>query len=132
MKRRLSLLRDSRGLSAVEFALLCPVLFGFIIGTAQIGILYFANAGLRNAVEEGARAAGVFPRPADSVIRARMAQKRFGLKPQYLGTPVITTGRDGGADFVQITATYRVPLQFVFVKVKPVTLTKTRRVYIWV
>jgi hypothetical protein len=132
MKRRLSLLRDSRGLSAVEFALLCPVLFGFIIGTAQIGILYFANAGLRSAVEEGARTAGVFPRPTDAVIKARMAQKRFGLKPQYLGEPLITTGQDGGADFVQITATYQVPLQFVFVKVKPVTLTKTRRVYIWV
>jgi hypothetical protein len=133
MKRRLSLLRDSRGLSAPSSspcsARSCSASSS---ARAQIGILYFANAGLRNAVEEGARAAGVFPRPADAVIRARMAQKRFGLKPQYLGTPVITTGQDGGADFVQITATYRVPLQFVFVKVKPVTLTKTRRVYIWV
>jgi hypothetical protein len=131
MKRSLSLLRDSRGLSAVEFALLCPVLFGFLIGTAQVGTLYFANAGLRNTVEEGARAAGVYPRPTDTVIKARMAKKRFGLKSQYLGTPVITTGTDGGAQFIQIRQTYTVPLDFVFYSVKPVTLTKTRRVYIY-
>jgi hypothetical protein len=131
MKRRLPLLRDDRGLSAVEFALVCPVLFGFIIGTAQIGSLYFANAGLRNSIEEGARVAGVYPRPTDAVIKARMVKKRFGLKSQYLGTPVITTGKDGGADFIQISLTYKVPLDFVVVSVKPVTLTKTRRVYIY-
>jgi len=131
MKRRLSLLRDCRGLSAVEFALVCPILFGFLIGTAQLGILYFANAGLRNAIEEGARSAGVYPRPTDAAIRARMVQKRFGLRSAYLGNPVITTGKDGGADYVQISLTYQVPLDFVVVPVKPVTLTKTRRVYVY-
>ncbi len=131
MKPRLSLLFDRRGLSAVEFALLCPILFGFIIGTGQVGILYFANAGLRNAVEEGARSAGVYPRPTDTAIKARMVQKRFGLRAQYLSNPVITTGKDGGADYVQISVTYKVPLDFVFVAVKPVTLSKTRRVYVY-
>jgi hypothetical protein len=131
MKRFLALLRDRRGLSAVEFALVCPVLFAFMIGTAQVGILYFANAGLRNAVEEGARVVGVYPRPTDDVIRARMVQKRFGLRSQYIGTPAITTGKDGGADYVQISLTYQVPLDFVFVSVRPVTLTKTRRVYVY-
>jgi hypothetical protein len=131
MKRLISLLRDRRGLSAVEFALVCPVLFGFIIGTAQLGILYFANAGLRNSIEEGARVAGVYPRPTDDVIKARMVTKRFGLKSAYLGTPVITTGTDGGANFIQISLSYRVPLDFVVVSVKPITLTKTRRVYIY-
>jgi Flp pilus assembly pilin Flp len=131
MKLLRSLLRDRRGLSAVEFALVCPVLFGFLIGTAQVGSLYFANAGLRNAVEEGARTAGIFPRPTDDVIKARMVQKRFGLSPQHLGTPQITTGTDGGAAFVEISLSYNAPLQFLIVKVKPVTLTKTRRVYIW-
>jgi Flp pilus assembly pilin Flp len=131
MKRLLSMLRDRRGVSAVEFALICPVLFAFMIGTAQVGILYFANAGLRNAVEEGARSVGIFPRPSYDVIRARMVQKRFGIRPQLLGTPVITNGTDGGADFVQISLSYRVPLDFVFVSVRPVTLTKTRRVYVY-
>jgi hypothetical protein len=131
MKRLLSLIRDRRGLSAVEFALICPVLFGFLIGTAQVGILYFANAGLRNAVEEGARAAGVYPSPSQDDIKARMVKKRFGLRPQYLGTPQIATGKDGGADYIQISITYRVPLDFVVVSVKPITLTKTRRVYVY-
>ena len=131
MKCLRSLLRDRRGLSAVEFALVCPVLFGFLIGTGQLGILYFANAGLRNAVEEGARTVGVYPRPTDATIRARMVQKRFGLRSQYLGTPQITTGKDGGADYVQISLTYQVPLDFVIVSVKPITLTKTRRVYVY-
>jgi hypothetical protein len=131
MNRLHSLLRDRRGLSAVEFALVCPVLFAFLIGTAQVGILYFANAGLRNSVEEGARVVGVFPRPTDDVIKARMVKKRFGIRPQYLSNPVITTGKDGGADYVQISLTYKVPLDFVVVSVKPITLTKTRRVYVY-
>jgi Flp pilus assembly protein TadG len=131
MKLLLSLLRDRRGLSAVEFALVCPVLFGFLIGTAQVGSLYFANAGLRNAIEEGARSAGVYPRPSDTDIKTRMVAKRFGLSPQYLGTPVITTGKDNGADYVEISLSYNAPLQFLIVKVKPITLTKTRRVYVY-
>jgi hypothetical protein len=131
MNRLHSLLRDRRGLSAVEFALVCPVLFAFLIGTAQVGILYFANAGLRNSVEEGARIVGVYPRPTDDVIKARMVKKRFGLRPAYLGNPQISTGKDGGADYVQISQTYQVPLDFVVVAVKPITLTKTRRVYVY-
>ncbi|HEX8622377.1 MAG TPA: TadE/TadG family type IV pilus assembly protein [Allosphingosinicella sp.] len=131
MNRARSLIRDRRGVSAVEFALLCPVLFGFLIGTAQVGTLYLAKAGLSMAVDEGARAAGVYPRPSDDVIKARMVSKRFGLKSKYLGTPQISTGTDGGAQYVQIRLSYTVPLDFVFYSVKPVTLTKTRRVYIY-
>jgi Flp pilus assembly protein TadG len=131
MKRFLALLRDRRGLGAVEFALVCPVLFLFIIGTAELGTLFFANAGVRNAVAEGARAAGVYPRPTDTAIKARMAAKRFGLKAQYLSQPVITTGKDNGVDYINISLTYQVPLDFVFVTVRPVTLTKSRRVYIY-
>ena len=131
MKHFLALLRDRSGLGAVEFALVCPVLFLFIIGTAELGTLFFANAGLRNSVAEGARVAGVYPRPTDAVIKARMADRRFGLKAQYLGTPVITTGQDNGVDYINISLTYQVPLDFVFVTVPPVTLTKSRRVYIY-
>ena len=131
MKRFASLLRDRRGIGAVEFALVVPVLLLFIIGTAQVGTLFMANAGLRNSIAEGARTAGIYPTPTTDVIKARMAKTRYGLKAQYLGTPSVTTGTDNGVNYVQISQSYTVPLDFVFISLRPVTLTKTRRVYVY-
>ena len=84
IKRFRSLLGDRRGVGTVEFALACPVLFFFLIGASQIGVLFYANAGLRNTVAEGARIATIYPTPSTTTIKARMAAKRFGLD-QLLG-----------------------------------------------
>lgn len=122
--------RDRRGISAVEFAILAPVLLGAIIGAAQMGILFLAQAGLRNAVGEGARCATLWPRPTDTVIQSRIARNRFGLDTSHLSTPTLTYGTDSSATYLQISATYSVPLDFVFYHPNPITLTETRRVFV--
>jgi len=123
--------RDRRGGGAVEFALIAPILFGAIIGIAQLGILFFANAGLSNAVAEGARYATIYPKPTDTQIRARIAAQRFGLKANLLTTPTITPGTSSGAKYVDISMSYAVPLDFVFFDGPTVTLVKTRRAYVF-
>jgi Flp pilus assembly protein TadG len=130
MRSLARLLRDRRGLGAVEFALACPILLLGIIGTAQLGTLYFANAGLTNAIAEGARLATIYPRPTNTQIQARITAKRFGLEPARMTTPVITSGTSDGANYLEISATYSVPLDFVFLQTRPVTLTKRRRVFV--
>lgn len=124
------LLRREHGAAAVEFALIAPAFLLMIIGIAQLGILFMANAGLRHAVGEAARLATLYPRPTEQQIRDRLADDQFGLEQAYLSDPQITYGSSDGADYAEITVTYTVPLDFVFVTVPPVSLTETRRVFI--
>lgn len=54
LKRRL---RNQKGVSAVEFALVLPVLLLFLGGTIDFGIIFFVNHMTGNAAREGARLA---------------------------------------------------------------------------
>jgi Flp pilus assembly protein TadG len=131
MRRCFSLLRrDARGIAAVEFGLLVPIFLAMVIGATQVGVLFFAHAGLRNAVGEAARYATIWPRPTDAQIKAYLQTRKFGLVAANLGTPTITTGTDSSATYLNITLTYNVPLNFIFYRPPAVTLTETRRVYV--
>lgn len=122
--------RDRRGIATTEFALVAPVLVLFIVGVAQLGILFMANAGLRNAVAEGARLATIWPRPSDAAIRDRILSSDFGLEPTRMSTPTIVHGTDANVNYVDISATYAVRLDFIFFETEPVTLTATRRAFV--
>ena len=129
--------RSERAAAALEFALAAPALIAMIIGIAQLGILYLANAGLRNAVAEGARFATIWRadlsparRPTDAEIRTRILNSEFGLIPANMTTPSITHGVDSGANYVDISVSYTVPLNFIFFEIPDVTLTESRRAYV--
>jgi Flp pilus assembly protein TadG len=129
--RIVRIVRDQRAVGAVEFALIAPVLFMMIIGIAQMGTLFLANAGLKHAAAEGARFAALHPRPEAPAIRTKILQKKLSLKAERLGPVLITPGTVNGTDFLDVTLTYSVPLNFVFVRVSPVTLREQRRVFIY-
>lgn len=129
MSRRTALRRNQRGATAIEFALAAPVLLVFIIGIAQLGLLFFANAGLRSSVAEGARYATIFPRPTDAEITARAMQQRFGLDPAHLTGPTLAHGTSDGVAYVDISMSYAVPIDFLFFKTPPVTISVTRRAF---
>ena len=120
---------SARGSAAVQFALALPVLVLFIIGIAQMGILFAANAGMQQALGEGARMATLFPRPIDSAISARIMQTRFSLKSEYLTAPTFTHGTSSGVPYVDITLVYKPRLNFVFFTGPQITMTKTRRAF---
>ena len=122
--------RNADGAAAVEFVLIAPALILLIVGIAQLGVLFMANAGLRHAVGEGARLATIYPRPSHDAIRARIADTRYGLDPAKLSTPTITPGTDDDAPYLDIRATYTVTPDFVFFSLPPVTLTETRRAFV--
>jgi len=131
MKKLQLFRRDNRGATAVEFALIIPVFFGMLIGITQLGSLYFAGADLRNSVAAGARKAQIFPRPAPAEVTAAVRNRIFKLNSAYLTGPTVTQGTDAnGYAFYLIEASYAVPLNFVFFKTPPVTLTESRRVYL--
>jgi Flp pilus assembly protein TadG len=128
--KQLRILRDSRGLGAVEFAIIAPALFAIIIGITQLGVLYFANADLRNAVAAGARYASIFPRPSTDAIKERTSKQLAHLQGSRLTAPKVTYATDArGYDYAEIELTYSVPLNFV-VSSPAVTLKETRRVFL--
>lgn len=130
--RSLSRLRDDRnGVTAIEAALLLPVLVLAMVGIAQLGILYFAHSGLRNLVAEGARFATVSPRPTDPAIKARIQQGGFGLVQERISAPVISYGKEGQADYADIELSYSVRLNFIFWNTDPIELTERRRVFLY-
>jgi Flp pilus assembly protein TadG len=130
MRSQTDIIQNERGASAVEFAIAVPVLLVMIIGIIQLGILFMANAGLQQAVEEGARFATIFPNPDDSEIIARVNDRRFGLDAANVTGPSVTPGTTSdGINYVDVTMSYSAPLNFVFFETDPVTLSHTRRAY---
>ncbi|MDP8913238.1 MAG: pilus assembly protein [Pseudomonadota bacterium] len=128
MMRRL--LRSDRGMGAVEFGFVAPVICAFIVGVAQLGMLFFANAGLQSAVAEGARLATIYPRPTNQQIIARITDTRFGLDPAYITAPTVRDFQVNGRNYKEISMSYQVPLDFIFFQTSPLTLVGNRRVYV--
>ena len=62
--------RTERGASAVELAIVLPVLFLVIAGIVDFGRYFFSQIQLTNAAREGARAAVVLPTPSASDMTA--------------------------------------------------------------
>jgi hypothetical protein len=125
-----TLRRDCRGASAAEFAIVVPVLALLTFTCLQFGILFFANAGLQNAVGEGARMATLWPRRTQAQIASEIDASRFGLIPGNLSQPQLTYGQNAGQDFVDITLTYTIDLDFIFFSFDDVELEETRRAYL--
>ncbi len=124
------LLRDERGAAALEFAFAVPVMFTMIIGATQLGTLFYANAGVKHAVAEGARVASVFPFPGETAVRSAVSAQTFGLEPnRVVGTPSVVRRTDAnGNSVVDITLNYSVPLDFKFFSTTALTLSDTRTV----
>lgn len=125
-----SLGRDRKGVSAVEFALVAPVLVMMIVGLTQMGRLFFANADIHSAVEGGGRFATIYPRPDDDDILDMVESDLTGLNPDLLINE-IAYGRDAGGNlFADLRAAYDIRLDFLFFQVEPIRLEARRRVFV--
>ena len=123
-----SFARSRSGATAAEFALTLPLFLAFVFVFVGIGSVFWANAGLRNGVGEGARVATLFPRRTDAQISNAIRANSFGLR-SVMTTPTITSGTANGQDFVDITVTVQPHFDLFFIEVEPITMSETRRVY---
>ena len=112
-------LKEQAGASAVEFAIVLPLLLLFIFGIIEFSLMFYDKAVITNASREGARAGILFhagtaadPRPSVSDITAVVdsySKDRlitFGtdtvmLDPGNLPTPCSTSG-----DMLTVTVKY--------------------------
>ena len=128
MGRKLS--ADQSGAAAVEMALSLPILLTFIYGMMQVGMVMAADAGMQHALGEGARLATIYPTPTDTVIKSKVSSKVFGT---YIGTysvsdPVTTTA--GTVKYKVLAVSYTVTPNYLFFNGPPITLNRSKRVYL--
>jgi Flp pilus assembly protein TadG len=128
------LLPDRGGSASIEFAFAVPILVSMIWGVFQIGLVFMASAGMQHALGEAARYATIYDvtqldrRPTDAAIKAKITSHKFGGGNGTWGEPTITT--DTAAKTKTITVSYTQNLNFLFVDGPPVTLTRSKTVYL--
>jgi Flp pilus assembly protein TadG len=114
---RLQRIRDERGASAVEFALVAPLLFLVIFAIIDFGFGFHAWDATQNAAREGGRVAAVTSNPATIEARVRAAsdfldQTQMSVTVQckpaggssFGGCPSSAAWTEG--DLVRITVNY--------------------------
>jgi Flp pilus assembly protein TadG len=134
MRKLLSRIKASReGDGAVEFALTAPILIGLIVGTMNLGIYFWAQNSVSNAVDQAARQAPIYPRPTTSELQAVF--KGALLKTETDGTVELNSvsgTTSSGVEYVDLSADYDVPVDFIFMSSESLTIpvSASRRVYL--
>jgi Flp pilus assembly protein TadG len=105
-------LRDQRGASAVEFALIAPVLILLAFGIVEFGRAFQVQATLSAAAREGVRLMALQNNPATA--RARAESVATGLNPVLTDTQITFTPAACPATYtpgatVTMTIRYREP-----------------------
>jgi hypothetical protein len=99
----------------------------------QFGVILLANAGIRHAVDTGARAATVYVGStpmSDAQIQDAVTNSLYGTNGGTVSTPTVTRGTSNGANYVDITLTYSVPVRLIVYEYGPIVLSETRRAYL--
>jgi len=93
------LARCRRGATALEFALIAPLLFMLVLGTLDVGRWLWARAALQNAVARAARCVATSPEickntheittfAGDSATGAAIQGARFSVNRRFCGVQV--------------------------------------------
>jgi Flp pilus assembly protein TadG len=105
----MALWRDQRGVASLEFGILAPVLFLVLIGTIDIGRMFYTRQGLEYATEEAARYYMLNPLSATSTVTSHLQSKM----PGSMGAAVLVAYADtancnanNSVTCTTITATY--------------------------
>lgn len=131
----------------IEIAIALPVIILFVWGIFQLGIAFQANAGMQHALGEGARLATVCQDPTadgvcgtatDEEIEDLVSDKLFGTGvgdfdvavTRPVDDPATPTVDESDVDYLDLTATFTMPTNFVFFNGPNISLEQTKRVYI--
>jgi Flp pilus assembly protein TadG len=95
--RRLS----ERGQTAVEFALVIPIMLLFVLGIFEVGRAYFNNESLQTSARDGARTgalyAGDTPAQIQTIVQTAVWANATGLtKPTVVATCIADTAPPTG------------------------------------
>lgn len=103
--------KRARGVAAVEFALVVPLLLVLVLGTIDWGWYFFVRAVVVNASREGARTGSLYASaaavaPAEAAARAYLSGSLDASRATELTATVIPGA--GATDSVRVRITYPV------------------------
>ena len=84
-------INNQRGTSAVEFAIVLPLLMVFVFGIIEFGLVFYNKAMVTNASREAARAGIVYRDPPFTVAEIQ------SVVQDYCGDMLVTFGSSPGA-----------------------------------
>jgi Flp pilus assembly protein TadG len=76
---RPGMIRDVRGATALEFAMVAPVLIALLIGVFNLGYALYCGAAVRHAVQQSSRALLFDPNITASAFKVTVASKLAGI-----------------------------------------------------
>jgi Flp pilus assembly protein TadG len=115
MRRRFSrFVSETRGGSAVEFAVVAPLFFGLVFGVIHFSFVVFAQTTLNSAVEAAARCVSVGSDCTNSTTTTNYAAAHYQGPNigQVFAYSAPTTGTCANMKMVSATATYNVNVVF--------------------
>jgi len=128
MARRgiLTWLRNSRGASAVEFAIVAPIFLIMMFGIIEFGRAFWIKSTLQFAVEEAGRYNMVYTSKTTAEIQAYAEGK---LPASLSGATVTATEETTGVDeFMSITASFQFNSLVPLLQIPTITLQAKARV----
>lgn len=99
------LLGDTRGATAVEFAIICPLIFASVLGTFETGRALYERNRISAACAAGARAVTLSGASDEAAIEAAVRSK-FQDTQQEDVTVLLTDETISGGNFKKIAVTY--------------------------
>lgn len=107
-------LGDDRGASAVEFALLAPVLLMFLFGVFQLGWGLHCGSSVRWALENNARTLLLAPTTTQSDLQTAVRANLADVPNANSVTVTLVTDTSGAAKVLRASAAYAYPLSIPF------------------
>lgn len=101
-----ALIRDARGATALEFAMVSPVLIAMLIGVFNLGYALYCGAAVRHAVQQSSRALLFDPNISASAFKVTVASKLDGVPVANLNIAIGSETVNQTQSLKRVTWTY--------------------------
>ncbi len=130
MNKIVNLIRDRSGSVAVDFAFAFPVLITLMLGTIQLGVYLQASGTLRHALGEGIRYAKVYPDATSTEVLDEVRSEMPAMNTANISRIQFTRGTYNGADYGQISISYKLEPLIPLMPVPAITISETKTAYL--
>lgn len=120
--------RDERGATALEFALVSPVLILLLVGAFQVAWAVHCASTVRWTLEAASRALLLDPTTTQDQIKSAMVAKLNGLVDSSKLTVSLTTDASSGTQMFVVSSTYAAPLAIPFARAQTLNFKATTSV----
>jgi len=121
---------DQKGAAVIEMAFALPVVIIMMWMIVQLGLVFRAMSGIQHGLGEGARAATLYPKPSDTIIRNKISDAVYGIGPGHFVVATPVTGNADGANYLDLKVTYTQSTDLLLVPGPDISVARSKRVWV--